>query len=98
MPLHWICKNGSCSCKAEVIVIENDMVHFGLVFSEDDDNINFFPPFTLFKNAAVEFLEDAGIECEEYNDQILFMWSIVQGLGTIFTLKGVNILIVKNFY
>ncbi|MCK9268163.1 MAG: TetR/AcrR family transcriptional regulator [Alkaliphilus sp.] len=72
-----------------ILFFENQ-VDFGLVFSEDDDDINFFPPFALFKNAAVEFLEYAGIEREEYNDQVLFMWSIVQGLATIFTLKGVE--------
>lgn len=72
-----------------ILFFENQ-VNFRFVFSEDDDNINFFPPFTLFKKAAFEFLEDAGIEREEYNDQILYMWSIVQGLTSIFTLNGVE--------
>lgn len=72
-----------------ILFFENQ-VDFGLVFSKVDDNNNTFPPFTLFKNAAIEFLENVGMESGEYNDQILFMWSLVQGLVTIFILKGVE--------
>lgn len=72
-----------------ILFFENQ-VDFGLVFSENEDSINSFPPYKIYKNTAVKFLEGLGMKDQECDDQILFMWSLVQGLASIFTLKGVE--------
>lgn len=72
------------------IMFFHNQVDFGTVLSDQAAPINGFPPYQIFKSSAINFMDMIGVEKEEYEDQILFMWSLVQGLASIFTLKGVE--------
>lgn len=72
------------------IMFFHNQVDFGIVFSDQTDQVNNFPPYEILKSSAIKFMEMAGIAKEEYDDQILFMWSLVQGLASIYTLNGVE--------
>ncbi len=58
--------------------------------SLDDDGTNNFPPFQLFKTAAIPILGDLGMSKEKMEDAIISMWATVHGLASIATMKNVH--------
>lgn len=72
------------------IMFFHNQVDFGVVLSDQTDQMNRFPPYQIFKSSAIKFMDMVGVPKEEYEGQILFMWSLVQGLASIFTLRGVE--------
>ncbi len=72
------------------IIFSENQVNFEFILSENDDGISSFPPYQVFRESAVKFMKLAGIPPVENADQILFMWALVQGLASIFTLKGME--------
>lgn len=49
-----------------------------------------FPPFELFKNAAIRVLRGMGFPENRIKDSIISMWAQVHGLAAIATMKNVH--------
>lgn len=47
-----------------------------------------YPPFMIFKKAAIPFFEELNIPTELYIEQILRMWALSNGLVSICTMTG----------
>lgn len=65
-------------------------INFDFVFSTDNNKENSFPPYQIYKDVVIRFMEKMNIPPEENADQILFMWALVQGIASIFTLQGIQ--------
>jgi len=72
------------------IIFSENQVNFEFILSENEESFSSFPPYQVFRESAVKFMKLAGIPSEENTNQIIFMWALVQGLASIFTLKGMQ--------
>lgn len=72
------------------IVFTGGNVNFDFIFSSEDEKIKSFPPFQLYKEAAISFIDDENMPEDKKQERILFMWALVQGVASIFTLQGIE--------
>lgn len=85
--------------KSYVMFFIKNPPYFTFLFSQhcmevslslDDEGTNNFPPFQLFKTAAVPILGELGMSKEKMEDAIISMWATVHGLASIVTMKNVH--------
>lgn len=70
--------------------------YFSFIFESSDKNIvltdtNFtgnYTPFLLFRNVAVQIMEQARIPKEHYRNNIVAMWATVHGLAAMANMKA----------
>lgn len=72
------------------IMFTGGEINFDFVFSTAGSTENSFPPYKIYKDAVIGFMNRMNIPPEENEDQILFMWALVQGIASIFTLQGIQ--------
>jgi AcrR family transcriptional regulator len=85
--------------KSYVMFFIKNPQYFQFLFSQSCMEINLsldadagknFPPFELFKTAAIHILENTGMSKEKMEDIIISSWATVHGLASIATMKNVH--------
>lgn len=56
----------------------------------DSDENEDYPPFALFKQTAFLMFSDMGLARETYLNNLLALWSMVHGIASLLTNKGVH--------
>ncbi len=64
--------------------------HSKLVIDLDCDENNHYPPFGLFKEIAYNAFQDIGLPKQAYLNNLLALWSMVHGISSLCTNKGVH--------
>lgn len=64
--------------------------HSSITIDLDSDGNDDYPPFTFFKKTAYQMFDDMGLAKEEYLNNLLALWSMVHGIASLLTNKGVR--------
>ena len=78
--------------KSYVLFFYENPLYCQFLFSIDSIDIESYPPFVLFKNTAAEVLKrkySQDVEDHIIHDKVIALWSLVHGLSTAVTIKGV---------
>lgn len=61
-----------------------------LTIDLDSDENDDYPPFALFKKTAYQMFCDMGLAKDTYLNNLLALWSMVHGIASLLTNKGVH--------
>lgn len=70
------------------IMFQHGNLDYSFLQNDQEQEPGPITPFALYKNAAIRFMKNANIPPEQNKDHLIFMWALVQGIASIFTLKG----------
>lgn len=62
----------------------------GITIDLDCGAENDYQPFAFFKEAAYRMFDDMGLAKEDYFNNLLTLWSMVHGIASLLTNKGVH--------
>lgn len=56
-----------------------------------DQNTNDdYPPFTFFRETAYKMFKDLGLALEDYQNNLIALWSLVHGIASLLTNNGIH--------
>lgn len=62
----------------------------GVNIDLNSENANDYPPFVLFRSAAYQMFQTAGLPQEDFLPTLIALWSMVHGISSLLTNKGIH--------